>query len=115
MTEGITLNEGGTAIPVEEYTSTTDECDVGVGEMVVDEQVEPDPVSADEPAVAVTYSTFNEDAPDRPDEDTDKALDQVLRSAHLRMGDKDPEVIAWCRDNLSPEDFADRYAHRNIS
>lgn len=29
-------------------------------------------------------------------------------------GDKNPQVIEWCRENFTPEEFKHKYEHRNI-
>lgn len=42
------------------------------------------------------------------------ALEAVLRSADPMMGDKDPKVIKWCRENLSDEEYEARYSGRNF-
>jgi len=50
-----------------------------------------------------------------PDQSTtEEALQAVLASADPKAGDKDPKVVEWCRQNLSPEEFAERYAGRNF-
>ena len=38
----------------------------------------------------------------------------VIKAANSSLGDKDPEVIAWCRANLSESDFSEKYAGRKI-
>jgi hypothetical protein len=40
-------------------------------------------------------------------------LDQLSKDGD-KSGDKSPVVVEWLRDNLAPEEFAHKYAHRGI-
>ena len=44
-----------------------------------------------------------------------ETLDDILRRADPLKGDKDPWVIEWCENNLSPDDFQARYQGRKFS
>ena len=41
-------------------------------------------------------------------------LDEVLKNADPLLGDKDPAVIEWCRENLTTEEFEKRYSGRKF-
>ena len=41
-------------------------------------------------------------------------IEAALAAGDPLKGDKDPEFIAWARENLSPEEFAARYDGRKI-
>lgn len=44
----------------------------------------------------------------------EEQFQEVLANADRNKGDKDPAVIAWCRENLTKKEFEDRYEGRNI-
>ena len=43
-----------------------------------------------------------------------ETLEDILRRANPQMGDKDPMVVAWCKENLTEEEFDARYAGRRF-
>lgn len=49
---------------------------------------------------------------ERTEAERDEAYRAVLKSAKGSMGDKDPAVIEWCRENLSTDEFEAKYAGR---
>ena len=38
----------------------------------------------------------------------------IIKMDGDKAGDKSPIVVEWLRDNLTPEEFAHKYAHRGI-
>jgi hypothetical protein len=102
---------------VEEMKAALREAAVKIKNTATDEEVwlayeemkaatEPGPEPVKEPVAAT--------APANGKKDSLGSLDEVLARAHPQMGDKDPVVIAWCRDNLSEDDFNERYAGRKF-
>ena len=47
-----------------------------------------------------------------PVSSTGETIDDVIRRANPKLGDKDPVVVAWAKANLSQDDFDKRYSGR---
>ena len=96
------LADAGVEVP---KTATTEEI-LALSEtlLVADEAPDPEPIPEPVAAPAEPEGGFA----------SAQDLETVLSMADPQMGDKDPQVIAWCRDNLSPDEFKARYDGRKL-
>lgn len=105
-----TLADAGRELPEDASPSEVEtayielEVERETAEDAAGEAPEPEP-PAEEPETETAAS---------PDQSKEEAFQAVLATADTHAGDKDPKVVEWCRQNLSPEEFAERYAGRNF-
>ena len=118
MAEDITSEEQD-AIIADAIAQAAEEGPVGaVGEGVTGPEGIPD-----SSPLEVTSETGSEDpGAGLFDDDDIRPINTKLRShpGYLAiengkvMGDKDPEVVQWCRDHLSPSEFGEKYDGRKV-